>query len=144
MITNVGEIGLYENAAQVMDQDEAMADDSESTEKKTTTSGASSMALIRYQKPRSMFLVEGVDSLIRRGWNEHPETAALESAQGHELVLYRRPRPTYLSTQETDDDAQESSTVIEEMDDDAHYTPTENSDDLMNALEEKIMDMDLD
>ncbi|KAF9990405.1 hypothetical protein BGZ75_001887 [Mortierella antarctica] len=134
----------FENDAQVMDQDEAMADDSESAEKKTTALGANSMALIRYEGPRSIFLADGVDSLIRHGWNEHPEDVALDTAQGHELILYRRPAPTFLSTQETDDDAQESSTIIEEMDDDAHYVSTENSDDLMNALEEQIMDMDLD
>ncbi|KAF9954755.1 hypothetical protein BGZ72_004301 [Mortierella alpina] len=137
--------GSYsDDATQVMDQDEAMADDSESTEKKTTASSANSMALIRYEGPKSLFLADGVDSLIKYGWKEHPEAVALDSLQGHELVLYRRPAPTFLSTQETDDDAQESCTIIEEMDDDAHYGSTESSDDLMNALEEKIMDMDLD
>lgn len=134
----------YESDTQTMDLDEAMADDSESTEKKSKGLGASSMALIRYEGPKTILLADGVDSLIRRGWNGHPEDVALDSLQGHELVLYRRPAPTFLTTQETDDDAQESSTVIEEMDDDAHYASPGNSDDLMNALEERIMDMDLD
>jgi len=134
----------YLSDTQTMDQDEAMADDSESTEKKSKGLGANSMALIRYEGPKSIFLADGVDSLIRRGWDGHPEDVALDSLQGHELVLYRRPAPTFLTIQETDDDTQESSTVIEEMDDDAHYTSPGNSDDLMNALEEQIMDMDLD
>ncbi|KAF9965388.1 hypothetical protein BGZ70_004916 [Mortierella alpina] len=134
----------YESDIQTMDQDEAMADDSESTQKKSKALGANSMALIRYEGPKSIFLVDGVDSLIRHGWNEHPKDVALDSLQGHELVLYRRPAPTFLTTQETDEDAQESSAFIEEMDDDAHYTSPDNSDDLMNALEERIMDMDLD
>ncbi|KAF9575416.1 hypothetical protein EC968_003021 [Mortierella alpina] len=135
---------FYEKDVHVMDQDETMADENESTEKKTAASRANSMALIRYEGPKSMFLVDGVDSLIRRGWNEHPKDIALDTAQGHELVLYRRPAPTFLSIQETDDDDQESSTVIEEMDGDAYYASAEASDDLMNALGEKIMDMDLD
>ncbi|KAG0254377.1 hypothetical protein BG011_005795 [Mortierella polycephala] len=103
----------------------------------TPTYRANAMALVRYKGPKTVTFVDGVDELIRHQLDDH-YTPALDNAQGNELILYRRPAHVPLSSQATDDDAEEPSACIEELDD--GY----GTDNAIHELEEKIMDMDLD
>ncbi|KAG0203247.1 hypothetical protein BGX28_004429 [Mortierella sp. GBA30] len=132
-----------DNSSQMMDQDEWMADEGRSLETTPVTSGTGSMALVRYEGPKTMTLADGMDALIRQGWRDRAEVAVLDNVQGHELVLYRRPAPTFLTAQEADDDTQ-GSTHIEELHDDEDLPSYSNTEDSLHELEGKIMDMDLD
>lgn len=106
------------------------------------------MALIRYEGPKAVTLAEGVDALIRKRWNDDHDILPLDNLQGNELVLYRPPPPRALLDNDDNDD-EPSLAFIEEIDDDSNiyqtsHTSSDNSDDLINELEDKIMDMDLD
>ncbi|KAF9186151.1 hypothetical protein BGZ51_002218 [Haplosporangium sp. Z 767] len=111
-----------------MDQDSWMS---------TPAYRANTMALVRYKGPKTVTFVDGVDELIRNQLDDH-YTPALDNAQGNEMILYRRPARMPLINQTADDDAEESSARIEELDD--GY----GTDNAIHELEEKIMDMDLD
>ncbi|KAF9113328.1 hypothetical protein BGX27_001778 [Mortierella sp. AM989] len=133
-----------------MEQDGWMSDDEASNKSKKSNSRAELGALIRYEGPKTMTLADGVDALIREHWsNTNGDFPSLSSSQGNELVLYRRPLPTFLSSQDVDDDEpQQSSSRIVELDDDddinASVDMFDNSDSRINELEEKIMYMDID
>ncbi|KAG0293679.1 hypothetical protein BGZ96_002470 [Linnemannia gamsii] len=106
------------------------------------------MALIRYEGPKTVTLAEGVDALIRKRWNDDHDILSLDNLQGNELVLYR-PLPPRALLDNDDNDDELSLAVIEELDNDsniyqASHTSSDISDDLINELEDKIMDMDLD
>ncbi|KAF9909282.1 hypothetical protein BX616_011240 [Lobosporangium transversale] len=109
-------------------------------------------ALIRYEGPKTVTLADGVDALIRKQWlNRYNTTPELSDVQGNELVLYRRPPPTFLSSSfdYEDDDTPEFTARITEIDDDKEddgYASHDsaNDDSHVQELEDKIMGMDLD
>ncbi|KAF9432360.1 hypothetical protein BGZ76_010907 [Entomortierella beljakovae] len=118
--------------------------------KKTPASKAQLGALIRYEGPKSMKLAEGVDALIQPKWEcRSIDPPALNNAQGNELVLYRRPPPTYFSTLDDDDyepcqGQQRQFPRIEELTDDMHIGSDQSDDASIDELESKIMSMDID
>jgi hypothetical protein len=106
------------------------------------------MALIRYEGPKTVTLADGVDALIRKRWNDDHDILSLDNLQGNELVLYRPP-PLRALLDNDDNDDEPSLTIIEELGEDGNIYQTSRtskdiSDDLINELEDKIMDMDLD
>ncbi|KAI1320926.1 hypothetical protein EDD11_009249 [Mortierella claussenii] len=130
----------------MVDQDEYSGSDHT-----TNTSRTELGALIRYEGPKTMTLVDGVDALIRQRWSAQPE---LSNAQGNELVLYRRPPPTFLSSSHdhdddngSDDSSQPWARIEELKDDDDVSCSSQGSaiiDPSLQELEDRIMDMDLD
>jgi hypothetical protein len=115
-------------------------------------------ALVRYQGPRTtMSLAKGLDALIRHRQIEQANESnfSLEDAHGHELVLYRGgghqdngvPRVILAGPSLFEES---SSTVIEELEDNEgeeqlkSFAGSEGSKNLMDELQDKIMDMDLD
>ncbi|KAF9921374.1 hypothetical protein FBU30_008622 [Linnemannia zychae] len=105
------------------------------------------MALIRYEGPKTMAFSDGVDAMFRKCFHgEDNDIINLSKAKGNELVLYRP--PAQVSRDKDDKENRLPLTIIEELDDDdidIYRAPSnEDSDILINELEDKIMDMDLD
>ncbi|KAG0009959.1 hypothetical protein BGZ80_001903 [Entomortierella chlamydospora] len=140
---NINSMDSYRDTSS--DQDVWMSDDEESSKSKKSIPRAELGALIRYEGPKTMTLADGVDALIRQHWgNRHGDVPTISKTQGNELVLYRRPPPTFLSSQDTDDDELQSYVRIEELGDDDDIDNINNTDSHINELEARIMDMDID
>ncbi|KAF9363822.1 hypothetical protein BGX34_003241 [Mortierella sp. NVP85] len=123
-----------------------MSIDEDSSKPYSSTLLAERGALVRYEGPKSMTLADGVEGLLKHRWREsQKEMPTLINAQGNELVLYRRPPPTVL-TSLNDSDIHDCVTRIEELDDDDDIfrQNAHGDDDHIHELEEGIMDMDLD
>ncbi|GJJ69802.1 hypothetical protein EMPS_02151 [Entomortierella parvispora] len=107
-----------------------------------------SQALVRYQGPKSMSLAEGVDTLLKhRLIEDSNDIYSLQDPRGHELVLYRGYRGSdSLAEAKVHTTESSSTTVIEELDDadDDNATASNSATSLMDELQDKIMDMDLD
>ncbi|KAF9193568.1 hypothetical protein BGZ49_003270 [Haplosporangium sp. Z 27] len=140
---------MNDNLDAESEQDMWMSDDEESHKPVNSGSKAELGALIRYEGPKTMRLADGVDALIKHHWeNQSRKAPELINAQGNELVLYRRPPPIFLSTQDLDDDEPEQiHPRFEELgDDDQIQTSmdTYDNDSHIDELEAKIMGMDID
>ncbi|KAF9356036.1 hypothetical protein BGX26_005799 [Mortierella sp. AD094] len=140
---NTGSMDSYRDTSS--EQDIWMSDDEESSKPKKPVPRAELGALIRYEGPKTMKLADGVDALIRQHWsNRHGDVPTICNSQSNELVLYRRPPPAFLSSQDADDDEPQLYPRIEELGDDDDIDSFNNNDSHINELEARIMDMDID
>ncbi|KAG0363675.1 hypothetical protein BG005_009095 [Podila minutissima] len=108
------------NGDTAMDQDGWISEEEEDEVSRTQAqlcSKADLKALIRYEGPKTATLADGFGALIKERWSSHQPDLLLEGIQGYELVLYQRPLPA-AGCQSGSLGQEESSTRIEELDDD--------------------------
>ncbi|KAF9999658.1 hypothetical protein BGZ65_005023 [Modicella reniformis] len=136
----------HQNDSSLMESDNWMGVDEESSKTMSLTPIAERGALIRYEGSKTMTLTDGVDGLLRHRWRDYlRQIPKLINTQGNELVLYRPPPPNFLTSQD-DEDAYDDEVRIEELDEelDDDDTLLDSHDGRIHELEEKIMNMDLD
>lgn len=148
--TNTSTTKMYGYRDETMDYAGWMSDDESNSNNNDSTSKTAprtEMALIRYEGPKTVTLADGVEALIRERWSDDHTILSLDNVQGNELVLYRPPPPKALLDND-DYDNEPSATIIKQLDEDdldqISLASNDNSDDLIQELEDKIMDMDLD